>query len=252
MSLSFGFSSLCDDFSVDMYINTKFDLPSSRDTLLGFFDRIRKQYPSMASLVRDNASEYCLEEDRQAGANRWVSLDVDRVGVGVLNPLNFEEVFELDRFVIGLVPYMLGVTGLDIESLDVTFGLDFECRGNHNEIIAEAMFAGSPFAEFFDISGPGPVNLSPTVVTALDDACSTKVRITVDSKTEDSEIRTKKYDKDKPISLYLTVRQCPQVGKVFDLAESFENQCRIITDLMDEKIVSNFVMPLTNAIAHRR
>ncbi|MCD4830265.1 MAG: hypothetical protein K8R02_00485 [Anaerohalosphaeraceae bacterium] len=250
--MSVSYKSLCDDFYVDMYVNTKFDLPSNRETLLGFFDRIRKQYPEMATLTRDNNAEYCLEHDRQAGRNFWASVDVDRVGSGVLNPLSFEEVFGLDKFVLSLVPYMLGINGLDVESLDLTFGLDFDFSGNHNEIIAEAFFSGSPFAEMFDLPGAGPVALSPTIITALDDDCSTRMRLSIDSKTDESEIRSKKYDKDKPVTLYLTVRQYPQVGKEFDIVESFEKQCRLIMELMDEKIVPNFVMPLTAAIAHRR
>ena len=45
--MSISYSSLCDDFFVDMYINTRFDLPSERETLLTFFERITKQFPSM-------------------------------------------------------------------------------------------------------------------------------------------------------------------------------------------------------------
>jgi hypothetical protein len=34
--------------------------------------------------------------------------------------------------------------------------------------------------------------------------------------------------------------------------KSFENQCRLAEDLMAEKIVPNFVKPLTNVIAEKR
>jgi len=247
-----SYSSLCDDFSVEMYINTKFDLPSERDTLLAFFDRVRKQYPAMTSLLRDNNSEYCLEEDRCAGQNRWVSLDVDRVGVGFLNPPSFEQAFELNSFIADLVPYMLGINSLDIESVDLTFAMDFDYCGNHNQIIAEAFFGGSPFADLFDMPGPGPISLSPGVVVAVSDDCSTKVRLSVDSKTHETEIKRKKYDPDKPISMYLTVRQYPQAGKEFDMLASLESQQKMLIELMDEKIIPNFIMPLTTAIAQRR
>jgi hypothetical protein len=74
----------------------------------------------------------------------------------------------------------------------------------------------------------------------------------VDSKTDESEIRGKKFDQDKPISLYLTVRQYPHPGRNFDLKDAFDRLCQVSVDFMDEKVVPNFVMPLTNAIAHRR
>lgn len=250
--MSISYSSLCDDFYIDMYINTRFDLPSERESLLTFFERITRQFPSMKALTRDSGAGYCLEEDAQSGRNRWVSIDVDRVGAGFVNPESFEQAFELPKAIIDLVPYMLGVRGLDVDSVDLTFGMDFDYAGNHNEIIAEALFSGSAFAQIFDCAGAGPLNLSPAVIIALDDDCTTRARLTVDSKTDESEIRGKKFDQDKPISLYLTVRQYPHPGRDFDLKAAFDRLCRQAVDFMDEKVVPNFVMALTNAIAHRR
>jgi hypothetical protein len=250
--MSISYSSLCDDFFADMYINTRFDLPSERETLLTFFERITRQFPSMKALNRDSGASYCLEEDSQSGRNRWVSVDVDRVGAGIVNPESFQQAFELPKAVIDLVPYMLGVRGLDVDSVDLTFGMDFDYAGNHNEIIAEALFSGSAFGRIFDSGGAGPLNLSPAVIIALDDDCTTRARLTVDCRTDESEIRNKKFDEDKPISLYLTVRQYPRPGRDFDLKDAFDGLCHVSVDFMDEKIVPNFVMPLTNAIAHRR
>ncbi len=250
--MSIGYSSLCDDFYVDMYINTRFDLPSERETLLTFFEGITKRFPSMKTLTRDGGASYCLEEDAQSSRNRWVSIDVDRVGAGIVNPESFQQAFELPKAVIDLVPYMLGVRRLDVDSVDLTFGMDFDYAGNHNEIIAEALFSGSAFARIFDCAGAGPLNLSPAVIIALDDDCMTRARLTVDSRTDESEIRSGKFDEDKPISLYLTVRQYPHPGRSFDPKDAFDRLCRASVDFMDEKVVPNFVMPLTNAIAHRR
>lgn len=249
--MSISYNSFCDDFYVDMYINTRFDLPSDRDLLLTFFERITKQFPSMRSLARDN-NGYTLEEDPDGGSSRWTSVDIDRVGAGIVNPENFSHAFELPRLVVDLMPYMLGVRNLDVDCIDLTFGMDFDYAGNHNEIIAEALFSGSAFGRIFDCPGPGPLSLSPAVVVALDDDCSTRIRLTVDSRTEESEIRNRKFEQDKPISLYLTARQYPPSGKEFDPRASFDRLCQVAVDFMDEKVVPNFVMPLTNAIAHRR
>jgi hypothetical protein len=234
-----------------MYINTRFDLPSDRDILLSFFERIKKQFPSMTTLGRDG-SEYTLDHDPQSGQNRWASVDIDRLGAGCVNPESFQQAFELPKFVIDLIPYILGVRSLDIESLDLTFGMDFDYAGNHNDIIAEALFGGSAFSKIFDLSGPGPLNLSPSIIVALDNDCSTRARLAVEGRTDENEIRTGKFDADKPISFYLTVRQYPRSGQDFEMASVFNRLCGLAVDFMDEKIVPNIVMPLTNAIAHRR
>lgn len=249
--MSISYNSFCDDFYVDMYINSRFDLPSDRDILLTFFERVKKQYPSMTILNRDGA-EYCLDESAQEQLSRWVSVDIDRLGAGCVNPTTFQQAFELPNFVIGLVPYMLGVRSLDIESVDLTFGMDFDYAGNHNDIISEALFGGSAFSRIFDVSGPGPLNLSPSVIIALNEDCSTRARLAIESRTDEAEIRSGKFDTDKPISLFMTIRQYPQAGKEFELEKVFNKICALAVDYMDEKVVPNIVMPLTNAIAHRR
>ncbi len=249
--MSISYNSFCDDFYVDMYINTRFDLPSDRDILLAFFERIKKQFPTMTALNRDG-TEFCLEEAPGAGQSRWVSVDIDRLGAGCVNPASFQQAFELQKFVIGLVPYMLGIRSLDIESLDLTFGMDFDYAGNHNEIIAEALFGGSAFSKIFDNTGAGPLNLSPSVILALDDDCSTRARLAVEARTDETEMRSGKFDSDKPISLYLTVRQYPRSGQDFEMESVFNKLCGLVVEFMDDKVVPNIVMPLTNAIAHRR
>lgn len=249
--MSISYNSFCDDFYVDMYINTRFDLPSDRDILLSFFERIKKQFPAMTTLGRES-TEFCLDEAPSSGRNRWVSVDLDRLGAGCVNPESFQQAFELPKFVIELLPYMLGVRGLDIESLDLTFGMDFDYAGNHNDIIAEALFGGSAFSRIFDVPGAGPLNLSPSVILALDNDCSTRARLAIEARTEESEIRSGKFDADKPISFYLTVRQYPQSGKDFEMIPVFNRLCGLAVEFMDEKVVPNIVMPLTNAIAHRR
>jgi hypothetical protein len=234
-----------------MYINTRFDLPSDRDILLSFFERVKKQYPSMTLLNRDS-TEYCLEESSQSEYNRWVSVDSDRLGGGSANPNTFQEAFELPKFVLGLVPNMLGVRSLDIESLDLTFSMDFDYAGNHNDIIAEALFSGSAFSRVFDVPAPGALNLSPSIIVALNEDCSTRARIAIESRTDENEIRSGKFDSDKPISLFLTMRQYPQAGQEFEIEKVFDKLCGLGVEFMDEKVVPNIVMPLTSAIAHRR
>jgi len=246
------YSSLCDDFYIDMYINTELDLPTQRDTILAFFERIQKEFPSMGCFYRREKNEYCLEEDRSAAQYRWITLETDRIGSGVVNPSNFESAYCQDRLVLELVPYMLSVSHLDIDSLDVTFAMDFDYTGSHDEVIAEALLAQSPFSCLLDLPSARPIGFSPAVVVALSDDCRTQARISVESKTSVIESGKQKYKSDEAISLFFTIRQYPSSTEKFDALKSFEHQCQLAEKLMAEKIVPNFVQPLTETIAQKR
>ena len=39
------YSSFCDDFYLDMFVNTELDLSLQSDTILAFFELIQKKYP---------------------------------------------------------------------------------------------------------------------------------------------------------------------------------------------------------------
>jgi hypothetical protein len=250
--MSTSYNSLCDDFCLDMYINTELDLPSERSTLLSFFERIQKQFPSMGNFYRREQGQFCLEEVREKGLYRWVTVEADRIGSGFVNPPNFEQAYEQDRLIIELVPYMLGVSHLDIDSLDVTFGMDFMYRGNHDEIIAEALFGSSVFGCLLDLPHSKAIGFSPTVLTAISEDCRTQARISVESKTSCYEVRSERYTSDEPISVYFTVRQYPVPTEKFDALKSFKRQCELAEELMANKILPNIVRPLISAIAQRQ
>ena len=247
-----SYGSLCDDFYVDLYVNTELDLPTERDTVLTFFDRIHKQFPTMGRFLRRENNEYCLEEDHESGHYRWVSLEGDRIGSGACNPSSFEEIYHQDRLVLELMPYMLGVSPLDVDSLDLSFVMDFDCSGNHDEIIAEALFGTSAFGALFDGIQTKPIVFSPALVVALSEDQRTQARVSIESKTSVYEPGEKEPDRDEAISLSVTVRQYPRPDVRFDALASFEEECQIVQSLMVDKVVPYFVQPLTEMIAQRR
>ncbi len=247
-----SYSSLCDDFYLDTYVNTKLDLPRQRDTVLAFFERIQKQFPAMGCFYRGENNEYCLEEDRGCGQYRWISLETDRLGSGVVNPLRFEDAYSQHRLVLELVPYMLSINHLDIDSLDVSFAMDFDCADNHDEVIAEAMLTQSAFNCLLDLPRARPIGFSPFMVVALSDDCRTQGRVSIESKTSVYEPERQKHTADEAISLSFTIRQYPSGTEKFNALKSFEDQSRLAEELMNEKIVPNFVKPLMNVIAQKR
>jgi hypothetical protein len=247
-----SYGSLCDDFYIDMYVNTELDLPTERDTILTFFDRIQRQFPTMGKFSRRDNGEYNLEEDPVSGQYRWVGLEVDRVGSGAVNPPTLEETYDQNKLVLELIPYMLGVTPLDVDSIDLTFAMDFDCSGNHDEVIAEALFGSSAFGWLLDWPNTRPIVYSPSMVISLAEDDLTQARVSVESKTSIYEPGEKEPTRDEAITLSLTVRQYPRPNERFDAVAAFQRQCRLVEDLMSERIMRHFVQPLTEVIAQRR
>jgi len=58
------YSSLCDDFYVNMNLGTEMELPTSRETVLHFFERIQKTYPTMRNFYCRDRGDFVLEEDK--------------------------------------------------------------------------------------------------------------------------------------------------------------------------------------------
>jgi hypothetical protein len=250
MSNSFG--SFCDGLFVDMCISTQLELPSSRETVLAFFERLQKQNPKMNNFSRRDSGEYILEQENEGQRSQWVSLEPDRIVAGCADPDTMQQAYVLHNQVLELIPYMLGVSPLDIEAMDVTYAMDFDYRGNHDEIIAEALLNTSSFGIFYEQSQTRAVSCCPSMVIALSDDCRLQARVAVESRSSAFELHNDKYKTNEPISLYFAVRRYPKPEPGFDMRQAYEEQCRIAEDMMFDKIIPHFVQPMNSAIAQRR
>ncbi|AQT67619.1 hypothetical protein STSP2_00767 [Anaerohalosphaera lusitana] len=246
-----SFSSLCDAFYVDMQVNTELELPNQRDTVLTFFERIRKQFPAMGNFYRRESGDFCLEQEMLQERYRYVNLDTDRLCSGCVCPTTMEDAHELNMSVLELAPYMLGLSSLDIASLDLTYTMDFDCKGNHHEIVSEAFMAGTPFASFADTPGATQIGCCPSAIIAFDEDCRLQARVAVESRTPVFDIRNRKYRPGDPISIYMTIRRYPGPDAKFEAPAEYRRQVELAEQLMVEKILPNFVSPLTAAIARR-
>ena len=47
-----SYKALCSDFYINQKLTVKMDLPRSRETVLEFFERVRKQFPQMNQFRR--------------------------------------------------------------------------------------------------------------------------------------------------------------------------------------------------------
>jgi len=250
MTTSFG--SLCDDFYVNMNLNTELELPSERDTILHFFERVQRQFPTMNSFYQRDTGEFCLDEDREAGNYRWITIERDRICSGYVNPESLGAVDEQHHLLLELAPYMMGVNNLDVDSLDVMFGMDFDYQGNHDEILAEALFRETPFATLLDMPDAEPLGFDPSVLISLSEDCRLQGKISLESRTGAYQVRTGKFKEDEQLSLYLSIRQYPDPARSFSTLDAYYQQRGMCEELMTDKIIPYFIQPITDAIAQRQ
>jgi len=91
------YASFCQDFYINMRINTQLTLPHNRETVLHFFERVQRSFPSMTRFRKNDSSELNLEEDRSGESYRWVSLESKRISSGHVNPETVEDSPLLER-----------------------------------------------------------------------------------------------------------------------------------------------------------
>lgn len=245
------YSSLCDDFGVYVYLNTKMELPSRRETVLHFFDSLQKTFPQMTDFDCRESGEFVLEEDREQGSYRWVSLESRRLCTGYVNPPSLEAADTQHERVLELAPYHLDLSPLDCEAMDVLFAFDFMFTGNHDEVVAEALGMNQSLDNLIQLPNCKVINYEPSLMLSLDDACRLQCRLSVETRTNAYQVRTGQFQ-ESPISVYFTVRQYwgRQPYKTF--GDSYRNQRRICQELVDSHIIPGVVRPLAQTIAAKQ
>ena len=248
--MAHAYGSLCDDFYVNISLTTEMALPRSRETVLHFFECIQKELSPMTRFYRGEQGELTLEEDRDSGSYRWITIESDRLRSGHVNPDRLEDTYRQHALVLELAPYHLTLSDLDANSLDVLFGFDFNYTGNHDDIVAEAVFRGSPLGVLADLPGARPIDYQPSIVVGMDDTCGLQARLSIETRTSSYQVRTGEYAND-PISVYLTVRQFWSTALQKTFCESFRQQCEIAEDLLNTHVLGQVVNRVAEAIATR-
>ena len=243
------YGSLCDDFYVNMNLSTEMELAHSRETVLHYFERIQKKYPTMRNFYcRGEKQDFVLEEDKDQGSYRWATIEHRRVCSGYVNPTSVEDAMEQHRLALDLAPYMLSVSPLDCEALDVLFGFDFTYRGNHNQLVAEALGLSPSLEKLMDLPGSSVINYEPSVTLALDEDCRTQCRVSIENRTTAYQARTRDFPEEQ-LSVYLTARQYGSLGpdKTYvGVADRLVELCR---EVAESHVIEQILRPLQRAIA---
>ena len=242
------FGSFCDEFYVNMTLNTELELPTNRDTLLHFFEQLQRRFPSMRNFYSRERSEFVLEEDKDGGSYRWCTTETKRVNSGFVNPPSLTEPNSLHDFILESIPYTLSISPLDCESLNYMLGFDFSYRGNHHDLLHEALGVVPAFERCLEIPGARLIANEPAFHFSLDDDCRTQCRISIEPRTSAYHIRTGEYPEEQ-LSVYLTLRRYGSLDTGQTYVEALEDLRGHAAGIMQDYMVDNVLLPLRNAIA---
>lgn len=246
-----SFSSMSDDFGYSMYISSKTELNPSRESMLHFFESLQKQYPTLTDFEKRDNNEYAIEEDRDGGSYRWITLENRRVCSGFVNPPTLEEADQQNERILEMVPYHLNISTLDADALDLVCYFDFAYSGNHDEAVAEALASGGALESLSQTSGARVLQFQPSMTLALDEACTLQARLTVETRSTAYQVRTGQFS-EAPISVYFTLRQFwgKQPFKTF--LESYRNQRRILEEMVTDVVWPSIVQPLARTLGAKQ
>ena len=242
------YSSLCDDFYVNMNLGTEMELPTNRETVLHFFERVQKTYPSMRNFYCRDRGDFVLEEDKDQGNYRWCTIEPRRVCSGWVNPVSIEGVLEQHALVLELAPYMLSVSPLDCEALDLLYGFDFTYRGNQNELVAEALGFSPALERVVDLPGATVINFEPSLTIALDEECRTQFRLSVETRTNAYQVRTGDFPEEQ-LSVYVTARQYGSLGPETTFVNTLKRLNQVCREMLDQQVIEHVLRPLAQTSA---
>ncbi len=242
------YSSLCDDFYVNMNLGTEMELPANRETVLHFFERVQKTYPSMRNFYCRERGDFVLEEDKDKGNYRWCTIEPRRVCSGQVNPENIDGALEQHRLVLELAPYLLSVSPLDCEALDLLYGFDFTYRGNHNQLVTEALGVGPAMERMAEIPGVTVINYEPSLTIALDEECRTQFRLSMETRTNAYQVRTGDFPEEQ-LSVYVTARQYGSLGPDKTFVETLERLGEVCHEMIENHVIEQILGPLARTIS---
>ena len=242
------YSSFSDDFYVNMNLSTEMELPTNRETILHYFEQVQKKYPTMRNFYCRDKRDFVLEEDKDNGQYRWCTVEQRRVCSGQVNPPSIEAALEQHRLVLELAPFTLSVSPLDCEAMDLLFGFDFTYKGNHHQLVAEALGVSPAVEKMLEMPGATVINFEPSLTVSLDEDCRIQCRMSVESRTNAFQIRTGEFPEDQ-LSVFVTARQYGSLGPETNFIQALDNLTKICQDMVDNFVIDGVLRPLARTIA---
>ncbi len=247
-----GLGTFCDDFYISCRLFLKMQMKLERETVLHFFDRIRKEYPGLRKLRKRNNGGVIIEEEAsEEGSRRWIRIDPDALRFGHYAPADIEEVRAFSELIVQQAPYHFSFSDIDFDHLELAYGFDLSYRGNHDQLVAETLSGDSAAANFlFGDEAAHVIDVQPYYGIALTPECDLQAYVEVKSRTTTYEVRRESHE-NQPISVLMTLRKYWGVDPPATLHAAVAGLFDVADDLATEKVAPNFVTPLAAAIASR-
>ena len=237
-----------DDYYVNMNLHTEMELPQQRETVLHYFEQLQKRYPQMRNFYTREKGEFVLEEEKDKPSYRWASIESRRVCSGQVNPASVDEAVQQHATVLDLAPFALAVSPLDCESLNVMFGFDFNFRGNHSQLLADALGVCPALEPLIAMPGSRILANEPVLQLALDEECRTQARVSFETRSTAYHVRMGEFPEEQ-LSVYVTARRYGSLEPGESFVASMRKLAAVCCDLLDNYVVENVLKPLQNTIA---
>mgnify|MGYP001403953827 CR=1 FL=1 len=245
--MSESFRALCSDFYVNSKLSVKLELPRTRETVLEFFERVRRQFPTMEHFRRYK-DELALESPQSDAPHRWAAVRTTSVRAGVVNPERMAEAYSLHEHLLEAAPYYLTIRPLDIDYFELLYGFDFDCRANHDAVIFDALMAGSPMGNLLELPGAVPIDCQPLASFSFGERQEYEVQFEVKSRRSPAMPREVE-GPGEPISVYVTLRRLAPFHDVREMPVTLTDLAARGEDLVQHQVVPKLLVPLRDAIA---
>lgn len=247
-----SFSAFCDEFYVNSRLFFKLDLAPSRESVLHFMEQVRRAFPRMTRLRRRDRDSLVLDEEcRENHGRRSLRIDSHALRFGCHRPPEMGYVTKYADLILQQAPHHLSLSDLDYDYMEISYGFDLEYRGNHDELVAETIFADLPLLQALTRDQERVIDCQPFFGVKLTEDCEQQVYLEVKGRTTTFEIRTGEYE-PTPLSVLVIVRCYWGVANDRDLSIVHRELLETGQQYAVRCAVPYLVQPLAAAIASRR
>lgn len=237
-----SYKALCTDMYVNLKLAFHSELDATRQVTVEFFDRLRKEFPTLQALRQVNG-EMAIEAAPGSTPQHWVAVRGNCVRAGAVNPESFQEAYKLHAAVLELAPYYLGISPLDIDYYEALFGFDIDANGDHDRIVFDSLLRGSPIATLVEDMGMAPIDAQPILGVALrGDGIPNRAEAYFEVKTRPSGID--RLGDSEPISVYLTIRRHGPMEDVATPKLEFSDLGRCGEQIIESMVMPRLVQPI--------
>lgn len=204
--------------------------------------------PPEMSRFRRYDDELALESTRRDARYKWIALCRNHIRAGHVNPEAMGEGYNYHKFILDLVPHFLTISPLDVDYLELLFGFDLECDGNHDEIIYQALYENSPLANLLGSEHGKVLDVQPAFGSTLNEAGNLQVYYEVKSRQKSRRGSSKAY-RDQPLSIFITMRKYGPFDDISELPGELKNLAAHAERLTLENLIPNILQPISRYIS---